>query len=314
MNAPETFEDRLRRDLLAAVPAHRDRRRRRGQALVVALTTVLVLGVGWAVTANDDGPTERTSAGPPPSEGPGPTGSTASTATTPSTSSTTEPPGPTPGAVLDGPALTPEVVGAAQELVRTFLTHLRAGEIDAAAALVSEYATMTGSGAEGERATVETFADSHAWLVAAPDPELLVTPSPGWQVASPVVTAVAGDDDGTRRAAAFVLDDGLGAPDGATAAMQIQRLPEDDGPLSTPPPGTSLAPGQELTFPGGPTEGGARAFVDGVEVPVTYRGELGDAVSLIVPADATDGVVVTVSVSTPELPGAQAAWYPVAAG
>lgn len=322
MTPADPFEDRLRHDLLAALPAHRSRRRRRGRALVVALTAVLVLGAGWAAAARDPGSTERASAGPssapssaePAGEG-DPTASASSTApdgsstTSQSTVSSSVPP--VEGTVPGGPALTPATVEASIDLMSTFLAHLRAGDVDAAVPLISEYATMTGPPDGGERATVEAFAADHAWLLADADPELLVTPSPGWQVASPVVTVVVDAEEGIYRAAAFVLSDGLGAPSGPP---QIQRLPDGSGPETTPRPGTPLVPGQRVTFAGGATEGGIRTFVDGVEVATTVHGEFLDSSSFTVPADAAGAIVVTRSVSTPELPGAEATWYPVADG
>lgn len=305
MTRPEPFEDRLRHDLVAALPAHRNRRRRRDRALVLALTAVLVLGAAGAVVAvSGDSSTERASVGPPSSGGPASSTGTSEVTTTPPPSSTSTAPEPSMDEVPEEPTLTSEVATASRELTHTFLTRVREGDVDGAAALLSEYVTLTDGDA---RATVAAFATEHAWLLADPDPELLVTPSPGWQVASPVVTVVVDAGDGTSRAAAFVLSDGLGAPGGPP---QIQRLPDGGGPATTPTPGTPVAPGQRVSFPGRPVEGGARAFVDGTEVAVTYDQEV-DRIWVTIPPGATDGAVVTVSVSTPELPDATAAWFPV---
>lgn len=129
----------------------------------------------------------------------------------------------------------------------------------------------------------------------------------GWSVVaaggfgtSPVVTVV---DNNYGMAAAFVL-----SPSSGDFPVQIQRLPEP-APASDridPPLGSVVKPGDVITFSGIPVEGGARAYIWINEIENVTVDHETLTTSIVLPDDLPEIVVVTLSLATPELPGAMA--------
>jgi hypothetical protein len=214
-------------------------------------------------------------------------------------------PFPVPG----GPMLTASEREAATELVSLFLRRLRAGDTSGAADLWTGYPETMGTAPEAAPAEalafMQQFRSDAAWLWSEPDPELFATPSAATVTAvpsvSPVVTVVVDDPDGGRRAAAFVLSNS------SQGGLKINRLPTDPTSL-TPEPGGSIESGDTIVVGTTPVEGGARAFLNGEEVPSSLDLET-HTILVTVPDDATGDLVLTVSEATPEFPGAVAGWY-----
>ena len=296
-----TYETHLRAQLVDALPAHRRRRRHRDRALagIASVVLVVAVGVGLAASGDDDASTERTDTRPVPTTPASPSSeptTTAPTTTAPTTLGTeVAPPG--------GPDLDPAVAAEAQDVVADLLRRLRDGDVVGAAALWTGYPVVLGP-PYGTRSELETAMagerDRLAWLLDDPDPELTVTPSFDFTVAAPVVTVVVDLLGGGRRAAAFLTTVG---PTEGFAGIAVTRMAEET--TVGPQPGSAVTPGSTVTFATTPTEGGVRAFVDGVEVAaVVDRDALTTTVAL--PSELGDEVVVTLSVATPELPSAYA--------
>ena len=138
-----------------------------------------------------------------------------------------------------------------------------------------------------------------------------VTPSWGSVNTTPVVTLmVRREGDRPPVAAAFavgVLPAGAGQD---PREVLIQRIAEVGAAEADPPTGAFVSPGQQIRVPGTPVEGGVRAFVDGKEVAVAVDYEKTEMIFFI-PDGAAGDVTVTLSVASPELPGAQSFAYTV---
>lgn len=302
-----SFEAHLRDQLLGGLPAHRRRRQRRDRAVLAlgAVLLVVALAVGFAASTGDDGATEIVDSVPQPTAS-SPTPSSDAPPTTGDGTDTTES---TPTSEpVGGPDLDPAVAAEAEQLVGRFLRLLRDDDVAGAAALWTGYPGATGTAGEPPdlEASTAVFRDETAWLLDDPDPDLSVAPSPSSSVPSPVVTVVADQPGGGRRAATFVVS--AAPPEGFTG-LAIVRLPEVDVP-TTPPAGSPVAPGSTVTFLTSPIEGGARAYVDGIEVPVEDD-RAAREVRVTIPPDASGDVTVTVAFATPDLPAAGGAWFPV---
>lgn len=301
----EQFKQELRDQLLGGL-APFERRRRRRRLAVVTLSAVAVLAAGSAVLISQrEAPTTRLTAGPGDTRGPG-SGTTVDTGVPPTTEGpASSVPFPVPG----GPELDESAIRATTEVVSSFLERLRSNDAAGAAELWTGYPDTLGSppasAGDEARAVVQQFAVDAAWLLADDDPEILVTPSVATVTVEPTVVPVAtvvADVDGARRAAAFVFTDPTAGPQ-----LRIDRLPTETVPLS-PEPGASVEPGAVVVVATVPVEGGARAFINGLEVPSSLDLE-GHTIIVPIPVDIAGDAVLTVSVATPESSSAVAAWY-----
>lgn len=190
------------------------------------------------------------------------------------------------------PELTAESEAGALAVVQRFVEVLRSGDHVAAEQLVADV----------YEPSIEAVISDFGWLTTEPDLEYLVVPSWGWTVAAPVVVV-----SSPGKAAVFLLgDDEAGNP------AEIVRLPSP-APPPDPPEGAVVAAGDLITFPGVSVEGGARAFVDDIEIPaeVDYE-QLVTTVQL--PDELPESFVLTVTRATPEFPEATAAVYTAAPG
>lgn len=204
------------------------------------------------------------------------------------------------------PVLEPTAPDAATSVVTQFLDRLREGDLSAAAELWSGYpdAFVDASTSEKVGFIEELMADPAMVRVLEGDPEVFVTASWGWTSAAPVVTVLiprAGDQPPV--AVAFLA--GIFEEVGDTGRMLIHRIPQVADPFGAEFAGSSVSAGQRLDLPGTPVEGGARAYVNGREIPVDidYKAM---QMSITIPDDIEGDVAITLSAATPELPGAQA--------
>ena len=187
-----------------------------------------------------------------------------------------------------------------RRVVQAFLAAVAAGDVEGAGRFVDEYALALSDGG------IEGVASSYEWLVAADSPEVFVTPTAVTDADTELVDvtlAVHAPDGSTGDAAAFVV--GRAASGEAT----ILRLPAA-APASEPAEGTLVGTGDRIVLPGVvPVEGGAVAHVNGEQtsVEVLYEEEI--AVVVSIDGAVVDHAVVTVSVATPEYPGALALYF-----
>lgn len=187
--------------------------------------------------------------------------------------------------------LTDEQVRTAEAEVRAFLDDLGRGDLDAAQDRLSTYAFDSAA----------DLATDPVLSRLAQAEEVVVTVTPSWSFTgpAPVVTASTGvDTGGGLVAAAFLLD-------------PRQPLGVDGGPIhrvqtvgDTPEIDTTVAPGEQIIIPGVPVEGGGRAFLGDLEVPLDIDYEALE-MRVTYPPDAT-ARILTISTATPELPTATA--------
>lgn len=209
-----------------------------------------------------------------------------------------------------GAAFDPWQKSQAERSIQSFLTALTSGTESEAAALLSEYAVVTGDGGDA-LATIERFRTENGWTLHPTAVQMTVTPSFSWSEPNPVVTVVGRSRDGdVEHALAFVVarDD----DEDVATLPQIVRLPAP-GPDSTPRSGATVAPGATVFIPGLPGEGGATAYVDGYEIPVDIDDAAGGT-RVTVPKVRRADVVLTVSLATPEEPTARAVWFRIGDG
>lgn len=188
---------------------------------------------------------------------------------------------------------------AAEAEVRAFLEDLRGGDLASADQRLSSYMGLTAP---------ELLRDPV--LRRLVDEEVVVTVTPSWSFTAPaaVVTASTGFDslDGPV-VAAFLVDRDLplGFEGGPIQRVQtMQDTPEID---------TTVRPGEEIVIPGLPVEGGARAHLGDLEIPVDVDYDA-QVMRVTYPTDTDVGGrslglgvrVLTLSVATPELPTATA--------
>ena len=276
------FVQRLRDDLLGALPRHRRRRRHRRRLALgtatVALVTVVALagGAGLDGDGRDRRPADVAIGDAGPVED--------------------------PSGIAEGPVLPSEQ--PALDLVDGFVRDLRRGDLEAAAERWSGYPRL--DDLASRVAEVEQLRDELPWLADPAGEPVLEAPiwSGLYQVVT--VTEAAGAPAGPpRRAAAFVVD--RAAPG---AEPTIQRLPSPS-PASTPPTGTTVARGQEIVVPVQGAEAiGVAAWFGGLEVPVRHA-DGGEVVRVRVPDTVIGDTVLTVLVPTPEVPAAYGFWFPV---
>lgn len=291
---------------------HVARRRHRFAMVVASAAAVLLVVVSAIGLLGDDGRENSVI-----------TDGNRSPATT--TTSTTRPD--PSGLTLDS-----EQVAVASAVVDQFLHELRSGDLSAAAELWSGYPDLLPDDVTGRIAHLEELrADPEfATILAAGGFGSAVgqlgftTPSWDWTTALPVVTvALPRNADGPLAAIAFLVDAPPSGPvdedvgdeareEAARRGARIQRisLPRSPDTDSVPASGSVIEAGQEIVVPRVPVEGGARAFVNGVEVPVEVDHEA-LTMTLRVPESATGHVVVTLTYATSELPNAEAFAYTV---
>jgi hypothetical protein len=299
------FESQLRNELLAGLPRHRRRRQQRRIA-AGACTVVAAVALGLTAAPMEDGGSSRVRTRPGAARSTETTDTGSSSTTTTITEAVPPPTTPVPG----GPSLSAADVEEAEQLVRTFLDLLRAGDLTGAGLLWTGHPETMGTPPDGVQAEIavllERFQQETAWLLSDPEPDLIVTPGPGESDPVPVVTVVVDSPGGGRRAAAFVMTRPADDPD-----LRIDRLPANDPP-TTPPAGADLAVGETVRIAGVPVEGTARAFVNGIEVPVRVD-LVGGFTEVVVPATAAGQVTLTVALATPETLDVIAGWFPLAA-
>ncbi len=271
--------DDVRRELVDGALRFRDERRRRRTRRVGlwgAVVAVLALALAFAFWPED----EQVRAGQSPT-------------------STTWP-GLGSSNPLGGPLATEEAAGATDE-VASFLRALRDGDHAAAARRWSGYPEATGGDpdeAEAEKlVAIGELRGSQPWLVADPSPRLNASAGAMAGATVPIVTVEATGPRGPQ-AGAFVLRGSVEAGD-----LIIERLPTLAGsPRISVDPDSGVA---NVSFKGLPVEGGARVYLDGVEVPSALDPER-HLVSVEVPLEEATGAVATVVVATPEVPTAAA--------
>lgn len=192
---------------------------------------------------------------------------------------------------------------AAETIVRRFVDGIRADELAAAVELWSGYPNMMSESTEVRVRAVDRMSQDHEWIRSSA--ALMVSATP--HESSPMVYVVTVAGGG--HAAAFVVGEGF---DGSRSSgeLQIHRLPSES-PTMDPPPGTPVRPGTTITIADLPVEGGATVSVDGTAVEVTVE-HSARRILFDVPAVNDDAIVAVVSVATPELPAAYAAWFPIA--
>lgn len=182
------------------------------------------------------------------------------------------------------------------------------GEIEEANATIKEFLDYVFSNDEAgaigmwtgypERASdkekvLHQFLNDNDWIRSVDDIGYIVVPSAG-SVAVPVVTVHSYNDDG--HAVAFVL-----SPSSSDSPPMIQRLP-------TASPSWSRD-GNIVTFNEFPVEGGARAFINGIEIDGVEVDYDTLTTSVVLPDDLPDLVFLTVTFATPELPAAVVAVF-----
>jgi hypothetical protein len=275
------------------------------------VVAALAVGLTAGLVAGGDAPSVRTGPGPTPTS-PAPVtepSTTATTTTVPEPSTTvpeasTTPTNPVPG----GPSLSPAHVERSAMAVRAFLDRLRSGDTVGAGELWTGNPEAIGTPPEDVQARIsgllDQFQQAFGWLVSDPEPDLIVTPSPGDRDPIAIVTVLVDTAEGARRAAPFVMTSPLSSPD-----LLIDRLPVDD-PRSTPAEGSGVAPGETIRIDAIPVEGTVRAFVNGVEATSSIDLE-GRFIEVVIPETAEGAVTLSVGIATPEAPDALAAWFPV---
>jgi heat shock protein HslJ len=204
------------------------------------------------------------------------------------------------------PVLAPAAPDAATSVVTRFMDRLREGDLSGAAELWSGYpeAFVDASTSEKVGFIEQLMADPAMVRILEGDPETFVTASWGWTSAAPVVTLLL-PRTGDQPPVAIAFLAGISEEVGDTGRMLIQRLPEVADPMGAELAGSSVSAGQRLDLPGTPVEGGVRAYVNGREIPVDIDYEA-MRMSITIPDDIEGDVAITLSVATPELPGAQA--------
>lgn len=219
---------------------------------------------------------------------------------TPDATTTTQAP-----SVSAPPSLAPGVSEAAEAVVRDFLTDLRNGDLESAAGRWTGYPDASGPNTSvvDRVALIETLlSDPEFASILEADFETFVNASWGWTYASPVVTVFArADEQRPAGAAGFLVgfSDGQGEP----GQMWIQRLPTAInrwGEIKS-----IVEPGGQVTLPGVPVEGGARAYLNETEIPVVVD-HSNLTTSIAIPDTAEGTVAITLSTATPELSAAQA--------
>lgn len=138
-----------------------------------------------------------------------------------------------------------------------------------------------------------------ARILAADMTTTFVTPSLGGYNRQ-VVAVLAPRSDGVPPAAVAFLTGPSG--EGDAERMWIQRLPAIDAAANAELSDDGyLEPGEQVTVPGLPVEGGVRGFVNGVEIPVEVDQE-GEQFSVVVPDNASGDIALILVVATPEEP------------
>jgi hypothetical protein len=201
------------------------------------------------------------------------------------------------------PELLPGQAEAAAEVVTTCLDHLRRGDLDAAEALLGDVARLEDRAGTGP---FERLRSDHGWLFAGTATVGWVTPAWTWTEPMAVVTVVSPPaPGGVRQAAAFLTS-------GVHQDSPLIELTPGIAWTASPPPESPIAPGDRIRVDAFPVEGGARVHVDGDEIPVDVdHAATPPRMSFAVPDDLPpDGIIVTVTVATPELPSVHAFWYP----
>lgn len=178
---------------------------------------------------------------------------------------------------------------AAEVEVRAFLEDLRSGDLASADQRLSSYMGLTAP---------ELLRDPV--LRRLVEEEVVVTVTPSWTFTAPAPAAV------------VTASTGFDSPDGpVVAAFLVDRdlpLGFEGGPIQrvqtvqdTPEVETTVMPGEEIVIPGLPTEGGARAHLGDLEIPVEVDYDA-QVMRVTYPTDAEVVAVrvLTLSIATPE--------------
>ena len=211
-----------------------------------------------------------------------------------------------PETTTDPPKIADADAQAAEGVVTAFLEDLRRGDLAAAAARWTGYPELPPSAVPAEKSPFieQLLADPAIMRILGTPTEAFVTASWGGTTATPVVTVLAprnGDDPPVAVAFLTGFSEEHGDPD----RMWIHRLPLADASTEPDVPGAFAQPGQQIVIPGVPVEGGARAYINGREIPIEID-QRNLTMTITIPTDARGDVAVTISTATPELPGAQA--------
>lgn len=281
------------------------RRRRTLGAAAALLVVVAVIGGLLATVGRDRGPIEVATRG---SETAPPNGSVDPSTVTGSSTTTypLEPP-------IDPfkPPIDEWQKSQADETVGSFLRLLTDGADSEAAALLSDYAVVTG-GDETAVDAVERFRTENSWLLNYVVLGTTVTPSFSFSDPYPVVTMAGRSiDDEVEHAIAIVV--ARDVDDDPSTLPLIVRLPAAD-PETSPPNGSTVARGDTVSLPGLPVEGGATAYIEGSKVPIQIDYEAQETTVVIPDVLPGDYLVLTVSLATPEEPTARAVWFKVDPG
>jgi hypothetical protein len=196
------------------------------------------------------------------------------------------------------PVLSDATVVEAGALITSFIEALKHDQLDAAQRLAWGASPDSVMDREFDR-----FLGEFSWIPDITGFRFVVVPSFAFTEAMPVVTVI--EDDTQPRAASFVLSTPRLAKPLTIALLPSKRI------TVHPPGGSTVHPGDTITFYARPVEGSARAFLDTNELDVHIDDNLG-TISVLLPDDLPTNVVITLSVATPELPEAAAAAYRVA--
>ncbi len=206
--------------------------------------------------------------------------------------------------VASGPLTLAAGVGdVAGALVLEFLDDLRRGDLQAAADRWTGYPDMGPGAPVIERiASIEALLSNPEFAsILDADVEIFVNASWGWTAATPVVTVFAGADQG-RPAVAVGFLVGFSNEQGEPGQMWIHRLPTADDQSDEIQ--STVDAGGQITLPGVPVEGGARAYLNETEIPVVID-HSNFTTTIAIPDTGEGTVAITLSTATPELPAVQ---------
>jgi len=201
------------------------------------------------------------------------------------------------------PSLAPGVGEAAEALIQDFLADLRRGDLEAAAGRWTGYPEVSPDDPVANRiALIEALVSNPEFAsILDAEVEIFVNASWGWTRAAPVVTVFSrADEQHPASAAGFLV--GFSDEQGEPGQIWIHRLPTEE---SQPGDIESIVePGGQVTLPGVPVEGGARAYLNETEIPVVV--DYSNFTTTITIPDTAEGTVaITLSTATPELSAIQ---------
>ena len=197
----------------------------------------------------------------------------------------------------------------ATAVVSGFLDDLRGRDYEAAARRWTGYPELPpdASSASKKRFLEELLSDADIMRLLESSPRTFETASTSEGM--PVVTVSAPGETGKPPAAVAFLT-GFSRERADSKTFMILRLPASDR-TGRSPSSSAVEEGDQIEFPGVPVEGGARAYVDGAEVPVGVD-HVSTVLRVNLPAGVRGDVVITLSMASPELPTVYA--FPITIG